>query len=376
MRLLATADNHWDTHSRFSECQKVHSWMVDLARDLKIDLFLDAGDVFERASDAGERHWVADWIRRMAESADCVFAKGNHDDFLDAGLMRYLKAKHQVIVEEGAAVHYVQGAAIAAVAWPEPGLLLANATSLENSEAGAREALQDLFRGLGAELARHDGPRIGLGHLMVDGAVASTGQPLLGAPMNVGLSDLALFQAHLGIVGHIHARAIYDVFGVPWTYPGSPYRTDYGQVEPKSVVFAEFDGQKLTKLEQIETPAAPMLHVSGEWSDGGIAWDDLPFGVNSAEIRMRVRVPVDCRVPARAAAAEMKARWLADGAASVKVEEVVLAVTRARAPEVARASTYPEKLEAHWRSIAFDPGDRREELLRKQAQLEAISRAS
>jgi DNA repair exonuclease SbcCD nuclease subunit len=373
-RMLASADLHFNKRSRFDECVRVHKFVSDLAREAKVHATLLAGDAYESESTPEEREAFGDFLIPTAEQGPVVFSRGNHDCELDVDIMARLKTRHPVIVESGAGVHYVAGAAIATVAWPQRSTLLAAAGTIEGTELLLREALQQVFRGLGDELAKHDGPRIGLGHLMIDGSIASTGQPLLGLPINVGLADLALFQAHLGIVGHIHKRQKFDVFGVPWMYPGAPYRTAHGQSEPKSVVLAEFDGQRLVSLEEIETPATPMLDIESTWING-LSWDGMRGladirDVVGAEVRWSYRVPAEYREAAAASAREWADKLLADGAKSVKIEPETIVETRARAPEVAAASSIGDKLEAHWKSIGFDPDDRREALLLKASILE------
>ena len=59
MRLLASGDHHFREHSRFAEAIRVHSWMVDVARERKPDVFLSGGDVYESASTPLEREAVA-----------------------------------------------------------------------------------------------------------------------------------------------------------------------------------------------------------------------------------------------------------------------------------------------------------------------------
>lgn len=375
MRLLATGDNHFFRRRRFAECVRVHAWMVELARDAKIDIFLSGGDMYEEGSDPLEREAVAEWVTAMAEVAPGLVVRGNHDIPRDVDLLRRLRTKHSVTVEEGAGVHLIAGAAIAAIAWPERAALLAAAGSIEGTEALVREALQHVFRGLGAQLAQHDGPRLGLGHLMVDGSIASTNQPLLGLPINVSLAELALLNAHLGIVSHIHRAQRFDAFGVPWLYAGAPYRTDQSQTEPKSVVLAEFEGQRLVKLQEVETPATPMAHLNAGWdAASGELKLEQHGNLEGHEIRIRYNVAPDQQEQAKAFADGLERRLLGAGVKAVKMEPTVIAQTRARAPEVAAASALPEKLEAHWRAVGFDPGDRRDPLRSKAAELEQEAR--
>lgn len=376
MLALCSGDHHFCERIRFEECVRIHRWMVELARSEKPDVFLSGGDIYERASTPLEREAVAEWLTAMAEICPVVISKGNHDRARDVELMRRLRTKHPIVVEERAGVHLVAGAAIGAIAWPEPAYLTAKAESSEQASQDLRLALTNILRGLGSQLADHDGPRILLGHLMVDGSVTSTGQPLLGQPINVSLTDLALAQAHLGIVGHIHKAQAFDVSGAPHWYPGSPFRTSFGQLEQKLVLLAEFDGAALRSVREIETPATPMVQLDNEWglvgSEPGwmLGGTGLSRDARGCEIRFRYRVANDRREAARAAAERWRLQWIDEGALLVQVEQEIVVETRARMPTVVAAVLPAEKLEAYWAAKGFVPGERREPLLAKFAELE------
>lgn len=399
MRILASGDHHIGEHTkRWSECQKAHEWIVDVARRENVDLFLSGGDVYEGPSSPVDREFASDVLMRIGDVCPIVIAKGNHDQSRDCEILAKLRTRHPIHVEERAGVVRVCGAAIGVMAWPERGWIIASQMRLAGDDSGAnmsqsqlerqfgrehventvRDALQAVLRGLGSPLSFHDGPRILLGHLMVDGAMTSTGQPLIGSPMNVALDELALAGAQLGILGHIHMAQVFDVSGAPHHYTGSPFRTDYGQREPKGVLLSEFDDAigKLLSTRFIESPCPKMEHIELWWdgdafceSEGEVRYFEPGDYINS-EIRLRYHVPVDMREAAARRSAEIAAFMRANGAISVKIEPITIATHRARAPEVAQAHGIADKLSAYWGSIAFDPGARRESLLAKAVELE------
>jgi len=353
VRVLATGDHHFHEHTRFSECVAVHEWMIDVARSEGVDLCLSGGDVYESASTPREREAVAEWLTRMAEVCPVVIARGNHDRKLDVELMRRLRTKHPVIVEDRAAVHNVAGASVGVVAWPNVSSLAAMlgrplpATAVDDA---ARAALRSVLLGLSQQWG--DGPRILLGHFMVDGSMVSTGQPLLGMPLNVGLYDLSSAGAQIGFMSHIHmAQDFWSQDETLFRYTGSPFRTDFGQLEGKSVTVATLENG-LFDYEAIPTPCAPMIHLDAVWEGPDRAFcRDLPTGIGSglergAEIRFRYSVEADQRDAAKAAAAKVTEKLKADGAVAVKVEECVRPTTRARAPEIVTATSLVAKLAA------------------------------
>jgi hypothetical protein len=127
-----------------------------------------------------------------------------------------------------------------------------------------------------------------------------------------------------------------------------------------------------------------MVHIEAEWCPehvglpgdrivpaGFAAYDpeDLDQNLSGAEVRFRWLVEPEHRQAARAAAERWRCEAFGAGAITVKLEEVVMAETRARAPEVAAAPTLREKLRALWASRGEQASDR---LLSMVGELEAV----
>lgn len=386
MKILASGDHHFDEHSRFEECVRVHDWIADQVAEQRPDVFLSGGDLYERSSTPVERKAVAAWLKRVASVCPVIIAKGNHDRSLDPSIMVDLETKYPVIVEEAARVHYVGGAAIAVVAWPNKAsvaAMIGRPISSDGLDDVTREALRNVLSGLGQELAAHQGPRILLMHAMVNGSVTSTGQPMIGGELALGLEDLGLAGPALTVLAHIHKPQAWTWNGAPVAYTGSPFRTAFGELEEKSILSAEFGrGGTLLGWERIATPATPMIHIEGQYVEThvGLPGDVIvPAGifldgqhdVTGAEVRFRYLVETDHRDAAKAEAAKRRAEMLAAGAKSVKVEEMVIASTRARAPEIAEAKTIADKLEAFWASKNIRlREDRKDRVLSRLTQLQ------
>lgn len=377
---MATADSHWDESSpRWPECQRIHGWIADQVEQRKPDVFLHAGDLYERRSTPRERQGAAAWLMRIADVCPVVMVRGNHDAVFDLDILRCLRTRHPIIVEEQAAVHHVAGIAVACLSWPRRAELrraFPGATTGEAVNDVAREQLRNVLRGMGDQLAHHDGPTVLLAHAMVDGSVTSTGQPLVGQDMNVSLDDLALARASVTVLGHIHKPQewlTHDSEGIYYT--GSPFRTAFGETEAKSILSIECDPFVGYLVNRIYTPTSPMLQLDGAWdvSTGALLVPDDgdEIGFEDAEVRLRYRVPADC---IEAAAREADSwRWavLDEGARSVKLEPEVIATTRSRTPEIAAATTLTEKLDVHWSSKGVELSDERRERLKERAlQLE------
>ena len=398
MLILGTGDHHFNLNSRWAECVRVHQWLVREVRERKPDLFLSGGDLYHAESTPQERRCVANWLKAIADVCPVVLTKGNHDPPLDCHLMGRLAAQHAIIVEEGSRVEDIDlhesVAAIATVAWPDRASL-ANITgrplSAEEVDNIGGDALRNLFRGFGEQWDGFDGPKILLGHFMIDGSKTGTGQPLIGKEMHIGLSDLALAKPSIVFASHIHKAQEFEYDGIPIVLPGSLYRRDFGEMEEKSYVLAEFDGSRLVDWERIASPCRPMVLVNGKydyaagmeypqlmikmpgWEDWGIG--GLPgYGGSliDADVRLRYTVEADKRDAARKAADEWKRLALEMGkAAHVQVDPEIKTEIHARAPEIAAAHTLEDKLRAYWAaSGAGIDADRESRLLNLLPELQ------
>lgn len=365
-RVAIIGDSHFDQHNRFGECIRIHDWIADACAERRVDLVLHSGDIYERRSTPDERLAVASWLSRLAAFATVVLVRGNHDAPLDPALMASLETRFPVHVVESAEVFDVCGVAVAAVAWPRK-------AHTEVAGVSAQDALRDLLRGLGAELDQYpDRPRVLLAHAMVRGSRTSTGQELLGCDMELGLEDLALARADLYALGHIHAHQHWMIDGAPAIYPGSPRRANFGEMEDKGFVVADFEGAKLKSWGFVRTPATPMIHLDAEWLAEGLTITNGGTILPGAEVRLRYRVEAHNRDAAKREAATAAEVFRSAGAVNVKVEEIVIPTTRARVPEITRSASIAEKLAAVWDSKGERPG-RADELLRKLGELQNAS---
>lgn len=372
-RVAIIADSHYDESKRFAECVRVHDWIAEDIRQRGVDLAVHTGDVFERKSTPTERTAAASWAQRIADVCPFVIVRGNHDYDGDLEILGRLERRFPIVVVESASCGVYGGVAVAGVAWPRKAQLLARlgSASQQEGEGAAQQALRNVLLGLGEELAAHPGPKLLAMHAMVRGSVTSTGQPLVGCDMELGLEDLALAGADFYALGHIHKSQTWEVGGAPVVYPGSPRRTAFGEYERKGYVIVNFpeDGGNIT-WEFIETPCTRMEHHEATFANGTFdVW--FPGSVVGAEVRFRYHVQADEREAAKAQVAAFRERLLAGGAVSVQVEEIVKAKTRARAPELAAAKTLEEKLAALWaaRGEELDE-ERRARLFAKLAVLE------
>lgn len=349
-KIALIGDSHFSEDSRFDECVRLHTWIANDAADRGCSVMLHSGDLYDRRSTPKEREAVAGWIHHLNERRiPLVAVRGNHDAPGDVHYLRRLDRGPDVREVPDLITWAIPGVTIVCFPWPSRAGILAAAQSREDGEQQIQEAVRNVLRGLGSEAKELGNPILFLGHCMVRDSRTSTGQPLVGCDVEVGLEDLALVGADAYLLGHIHCHQSWEIDGAPCIYPGSPRRTAFGESEAKGYVVLDIDAGGVVAWEFVEAPATPMVDVRATW---GGAFQVMTIGehtpIEGAEVRFRYYTEPEHREAAKAQAAGIAAVWKAAGAVSVKIEEQIEATTRARAPEVATAPTVPDKLRALW----------------------------
>jgi predicted phosphodiesterase len=389
-RLAIVADTHANTRSRFDEHERVMTFITQDVRDREVDLLVHAGDAFESdMTDAIERAAVGQWVQATAEHVPMAIVAGNHDNPRDIRWLGRLKTANRVVAFDTPGEAYLGGFFVGGLPWPRRAALLAalGAVPREQANGVAQECLRTVLRGFAADSS--GSPRIFLGHVDIDGSVTDHDQPMVGGDMSVTLADLALADANFYACGHIHKAQTFNVNGAPCVYPGAPRHNNFGEATAgKGYTIADFeqDGTGLwrcVEVEHVPTPCRPMYLLEDEWG-----WDehesrfDWLVGIHGgpsktedfrgSEVRFRYHVNADQRDAARAALAKYLEDFTSWGVVDIKVEERVRAVSKARAPEIARAATLEDKLDAFFTVRGLDiPADRRARLATKVAQIQA-----
>lgn len=184
-------------------------------------------------------------VTRMADHAPIVICYGNHDLPGDLDFLAKLHAVWPIVVVSRPQVLHVTlatgaTAAIFVLPYPQRAGLVAAGTPSANLVDAAWHALDVIFMAAAAELqAATTAGEIPLmiGHVNVAGSIVSTGQPNIGAELEL---DPLLIQRLGGIyVGLNHIHKAQQIAGA-W-YAGSMCRLDYGEIEPKRYLVIEYE---------------------------------------------------------------------------------------------------------------------------------------
>ena len=356
MIVAILGDMHIGDGPRAEETRRVHAWIADFLHDRRPDAICCAGDVFDRRSTPGERLVAADLFLRLAEVAPVLGCAGNHD--VPGDLLVFNRCGRpggpRIVFHEEPAVEVVGDVAVALLPWHRaapPVEVLALATVAERDDA-ERELHRARLRALGAALtARHAARSILCGHAQLRESPVRIGQPeRRGRDFVLGLDDLALVGADAYALGHVHASDEHRIGDRPVIVPGSTTRRTFGELEKKYIALFHVVGTAVS-VEWVELPVRPMLACAVAWEEvepGRWGWagdvESLAAGAQGADIRLTLRVPEAQRALARRAAPDLERLLATAGAAGVTCAEEMVAITRARAPEIARTPSLREKL--------------------------------
>jgi len=378
IRIAHIGDQHFNQRNRWDECLRVMAWIAQDIAARNVDLVLLGGDLFEKSPSHEETLAAALWVQQLANAAEVVGVYGNHDKGGSLDVLGELHATHPISIYATPQVHSAAcGVQVACLPWPRKAHLLAalgREVGHEESASIAQEALRDVYRGLAHQMDARPWPRVGLAHVMIDGAKTDHEQPIVGADLAVSLADLGLLRADYIACSHIHMHQEFMWSGAWFVYAGAPYHCNYGEFQPGKgyVVLDVADGA--IEWERVAAPCTPMVLVETTWDGSGFDGGQRRLTdaeQTGADVRLRYHVAEDQREAARAAAEDVKRELLDLGAARVTLDPVVRPVTRARAPEITEAKTLKDKLRTVWRvrGESLEP-EREERVLGKLSILE------
>jgi len=216
-------------------------------------------------------------------------------------------------------------------------------SSVAETTRETQDLIRDMFQAWAVinEEARASGiPTVLVGHGTVTGSQLSTGQVMTGKDLEFTAGDLELTKVDLACLGHIHKR---QAFAWPGSlgrvfYSGSITRLNFSEEEPKGFYIHEVEDGEVTS-RFVETPARTMVTLRPEGLPGIECFHDVQEGEN-----VRIVYTVSESDVGRVDEEAIKQEALAHGAASVKVEKVIVPIVRLRAEGISKARSLEEKL--------------------------------
>lgn len=313
------------------------------------------GDFFHQKSTPEDRNILAGFLQSFARLAPVVGVYGNHDVPGDLEVFTRISAPWPITIVDTPQVLRMRlatnhSAAIFSLPYPHrAGIVSAGAAHAEIAQT-AEQALDAIFQQMAEELieARGEGfLPLTIGHINVGGAVLSSGQPNIGAEIELTPALLERLPSGPVALNHIHKHQRLQDRAV---YAGSIARMDFGENEEKgyvewtyddSIVEVEDGLQWTWRFMPLDVPQ--QLHVDGELTRDGFKCDENDHYMlthSGADIRVRYRY-----LKADAGVIDVdQIRSIFSGARSLKLEGVPQLTHEMRAPEIAAAVTLDEKV--------------------------------
>ena len=371
LRIAHVSDLHVTEGPRLDDQADVLRTILGQIREFRPHLVLLTGDLFGHAvphrSTPRERAVLYPWVAALAQLCPVAVLYGNHDARPDLDVLALLGPVVRVLDGAGAVDVSIPGgsARIAWFAYPTTGWLLRDRppVAAEQARQEAGNALAAWLRAQAAIVqAEPAKAHLLLGHVMVGGALTSGGEVLAGQEIEVAASDLRAVGADYVALGHLHRAQ--EVAPGAW-YAGSPWRTDFGDVDPFKGWLAVTVDERGVDVELRESGSRRFATVDYRWRDGALALEEVSppgaFGspdpletCRGMEVKLRLTAPAPEMATARSAFADVVAAARAR-AYRVTVETVSEPVMRVRAPELATAGTLEERLRVAWGQMEPSP---------------------
>lgn len=317
------------------------------------------GDLNHGRMTIEDRNALAERLQRMASVAPVLIVYGNHDLPGDLDVFARLKGPHPIYVVDRPCSLRVrlasfEFATVFCLPYPTKAGLASIGIAKGDVVSAASEALEHIFHQAAAELSAAAGEgdlTLMIGHVNVAGAITSSGQPNIGAEIEIGATHLDRLGSIYKGLNHIHKGQV--IAGAH--YPGSVCRLSWGEIEEKrflEIACDEADGRWQHAVIEHPIDVAPMFHVEGALTREGFRWavkagpggalQSAPATWKGAEVRCRYTFPqseknVLLHAQVQATFAE---------AARLELEPIAVPDRALRAPAIVEARTLAEKVAA------------------------------
>lgn len=415
MRIAHASDLHVTEGPRLADQAATLAAMVDDIVAARPDMVLLTGDFYGRTvphrSSPAERAVLFPAVVRLAGVAPVVVVYGNHDHDPDLDALEHLGGEWPVIVAKTARVIEVPTPAgvahVYAIPYPSKRWLLAGEDAPRGLAEGQRvvgERLGALVNLWGHRIRRRRAAapaevHVLAAHLQVAGSSTAGGEVLAGNEIELSPAQLDGLPVDYGALGHLHLR---QEPALRCWYPGSPWRNDYGERDPKGWHLVEVNTERARSfplgpvvvqrrddlvhypgttwqhcaiVERRPTQCRDFVTLDWRWAadrEGGAPrWITRPGDAElaaaaGAEVRARLVVPEQW--VAGCPWEDELGRLAAAGAHRVQAEKKIEPTLRVRAPEVAAAPDRRGELLAYWRTLATPP-----DALEQQAALDLLA---
>jgi DNA repair exonuclease SbcCD nuclease subunit len=351
------------------------------------------GDLTHARSTPQDRWELGSRAARMASRAPVIICRGNHDPKGELEFYSLIHAAHPVHVVTSIQTLHLRlatGATASVFICPYPDLASLVAAGAPSAEVfqQARAVLEDLFDFGASELADARGRgelTLAMGHCAISGARMSNAQPAIGREVEIDGALLTKLGNIPKMWNHIHEPQ--EIFGAHFV--GSITAQDFGEITPRRYLRmhmrddAGYDAGWSVESCPLDTPR--MFHVEGRLTRDEFHWrvvagrggpEQVPAEAGALAIAdwsnfdwsgCDVRVRYHMLASERPVLNECLVTETFRAARHLQLDPVIESDRSVRAPEVAAATTLPDKVRAVLTSNGQPWTDRRQD---KVARLE------
>lgn len=368
MKILHLAD----IHARDADINEVEiclGHIIYMAKKERPDLIINAGDTFDSQDvklDSKSTRLIFDVFSELADIAPVagIIGTPSHDGKA-ATVLSHIRAEYPVYIaahpdqiylyEDGALEHGVLnrmgGPLVAAISLiPAPTKQFFKTDSdIKGSDFEIAQAMNALFAGFGANVEDLGGdiPHILVGHWNVTGSLISETQTLTGVDIEISKDQMALANADLVCLGHIH---MHQQIGKNIFFSGSIYRNNYGEMDDKGFYIHEMDSNHYFDNSRfIETPTRKLAKLDCDLTiDGAVEEiDSVLYGFEPDDIKdslLRATFKVYQDEVERVDKEKIEMFYLSAGAKSVDVRIVRIPRENVRSKNILKLKTLREKI--------------------------------
>ena len=293
MKILHIADIH-ARDADIEEVERCLHHIVAIAHQYEPHLIINAGDTFDSRSvrlDSQAAKLVFRIFSELADIAPVAVITGtpSHDgEAVD--VLKHINANHQMWVSKRPEQVYLLDGCFSRIPWPEPCEVVISCIpqptkqffstdlDIKGSDAEIASAMGGIFAGFGAKAAEHNAPHVLIGHFQVGGAMISETQILTGVDVEISKDQIALANADLVCLGHIHKS---QKLGDNIFYSGSICRLNYGELDEKGVYIHTVNSDSIDSVFEL-TPTRKLVKLAHDLTVEG-AIDELDMVLYSFE---------------------------------------------------------------------------------------------
>jgi DNA repair exonuclease SbcCD nuclease subunit len=373
MKILHTGDWHIGAQCDEDLSAAVKN-IAEIARTtIRPDKIIIPGDIYDGSSTPENRNLACELICGLAEIAEVIIIKGNHDVSKDLIILGNLSAQHNILVYENPGTILNGGLAIHCLPhFTKAGWVAAGLGRNLGIEAGNNTVSMLALTYLRSMvMSTQSSKHLLYGHLTITGSKLENHQPLIGESITFGYHDLVEAGFVGGGFSHIHLAQVFgdrDNDSPEFRYAGSPVALNYGE-SAKNKSFCVFDTETL-RFTVYPLKSVPRVTLEATWN-GSLVWEsNIAEAVPGARVRVKLMieegyVSADGENAVKAVLAPMS---LLDW----KIEKQRKPIDQVRAATIAAAKTAQDKLIAYWEATKTTPEEpMRSDMLRITGEIES-----